>query len=112
MSFEVHTVEEADLVVIHLRGALDHEADGFPGEVSRASIFRQPIVVDLSGVTAVQSMGIGMLVEGYKAAQRASLRMVFVGARPQVSTVLVHTKLDTIFEILPTVDDATVVLRS
>ena len=112
MLFEVSAEEESDLIILRLRGPLDHEADEFPAEVRRAALSAKPIVVDLGEVTTVQSMGIGMLVEGFKVAQGAGRRIVFVGARPQVRAVLVHTKLDTVFEILPTVADAFALLRS
>lgn len=112
MPFQVQAEEESDLVILHLAGALDHEASEFPVEVERAASVGKAIVVDLGGVTSVQSMGIGMLVEGFKVAQGAGRRIVFVGARPQVRTVLIHTKLDTVLQVLPTVEDAYEALRS
>ncbi|MCA9755239.1 MAG: STAS domain-containing protein [Candidatus Eisenbacteria bacterium] len=111
MAFEVHVDEENDVIVLHLHGALDHEATEFPSEVRRAVLTGKPLVVDLSAIASVQSMGIGMLVEGFKAAKESGRRMVFVGARPQVRAVLNHTKLDTIFELIDSIDEAFDLLR-
>ena len=68
------------------------------------------VVVDLTEVRMASSMGIGMLVEAYKAAQISRIRLAFAGLRPQVRTVLAHTKLDTVFEIHARLEDATRVL--
>lgn len=110
--FQLQVEEAADYLVLHLRGALDHEADSFPPEVARAAMFDKPIIVDLSGVTSVQSMGIGMLVEGFKAARAGGRRIVFTGPRSQVRSVLEHTKLDTVLEIFPTLEDAVAALSA
>lgn len=104
--FEVIVEEEPAIVLLRLKGPLDHGAEDLPLEVGRAAQRGKPIVIDLGGIRSVQSIGIGMLVEAFKSAQAAGRKIVFAGVRPLVATVLSHTKLDTILEIYPTVESA------
>ncbi len=101
MALELIVHEEEAYVALELNGDLDTDAEKLPHEVARlAREHGTPVVIDLIGVRLTTSMGVGMLVEAYKAARRAGIRILFTGIQPQVRTVLAHTKLDTVFEIV------------
>lgn len=59
---------------------------------------RQEIVVDLSGVAAVDAAGVGALVS----LQAAGLYLTLTDPVPTVRELLSRTKLDSIFEIIET----------
>ena len=64
------------------------------------------IVVDLSGVTFVDSSGLGALVAGLKSARQASGDLRIAAPPEQTVAVLKLTSLDRVFRIYPTVEDA------
>src|SRR5262245_415012 len=64
------------------------------------------LVVDLSGVTAIDSAGIRSLVRGHTSAQRAGGSLRLAAARPAVSKVLEMSHLASVFESFETVDAA------
>ena len=69
------------------------------------------LVVDLGGVTAIDSAGIRALVRGHTSAQRAGGTLRLAAARPAVSKVLEVSHLANIFESYESVDAARVALR-
>src|SRR5262245_59172816 len=64
------------------------------------------LVIDLSGVSSIDSAGIRALVRGHTSAQRAGGRLRLAAARPAVSKVLEVSHLATIFESYDTVEAA------
>jgi anti-anti-sigma factor len=66
------------------------------------------LVVDLGGVTAIDSAGIRALVRGHTSAQRAGGNLRLAAARPAVSKVLELSHLANIFESYASVDAAQV----
>lgn len=64
------------------------------------------LVIDLSGVTAIDSAGIRALVRGHTSAQRAGGTLRLAAARPAVSKVLEVSHLSGIFETYETVEAA------
>ena len=64
------------------------------------------LVVDLSGVSFVDSAGLGALVGAVRRAQALGGRVVLASPRPGVSRVLHDTGFDRIAPVAPTLDDA------
>jgi len=68
---------------------------------------REPrIIVDLSGLTYVDSSGVGVILYIYTGAHRRGLSVYFTGVHGNVAKVIALTKLDEFLPILDTVDDA------
>ena len=67
---------------------------------------RARIVVDLSGVSFMDSSGLGALIGGLKSARQAAGDLRIAGAAEQVLAVLQLTNLDRILRPYPTVQDA------
>lgn len=65
-----------------------------------------PVVLDLSAVEYVPSLGLGSLVTLLRALRQQSRRFILVGLRPEVRGTLTVTRLDKLFEIQPTFEDA------
>ena len=65
------------------------------------------LVVDLSGVTFIDSMGLGALVSGLKRARAHDGDLRLAGATDHVAKVLAITRLDHAFVVADTVASAT-----
>lgn len=67
---------------------------------------RKKIVLDLHGVSYLDSTGIGELVGGYTSAQASGARIVMAQLPQKVQALLRITRLITVFEIHDTEDSA------
>lgn len=73
---------------------------------------RRAIVVDLSQVTFVASMGLRTLIMGAKTAASKKGKMVLFAPKPEVEQVLVSAGVDTLVPILHDLDAATAAVRA
>jgi anti-sigma B factor antagonist len=64
------------------------------------------VVVDMTGITLINSSGLGMLVGGLTTMRKAGGTMRFAGVPPNVMNLLEMTRLNTVFEIYPTLEEA------
>ena len=64
-------------------------------------------VIDLSDVAYLSSLGLGTLVSAHTKLRRVNGRLALVNPAPGVSEILKVTQLSEIFNIFPTVDEAT-----
>jgi len=63
VALDVSTTEHEQLVVVALAGEFDvYTVAAFRAELERVGHFARPIIVDLTGVTLLDSSGIGALV--------------------------------------------------
>lgn len=67
---------------------------------------RRKIIFDLSGVTHIDSTGIGRFIAAMNATMRAGGKLAIAGAGGQVREGFRLTRLDTIFPFFDTVDAA------
>lgn len=67
---------------------------------------RKSTLVDVSQVTFIASLGIGMLVSAAKALHRHGARMVLVGPKGLVLQTLESAGIDHVIAIAPTQDEA------
>ncbi len=67
---------------------------------------KKNIVVDLSGVKFMNSSGLGMLISGYTTIKNGNGKFAIAGATEKINSLLVVTKLITIFENFKTVNEA------
>jgi anti-sigma B factor antagonist len=94
-----------------VRDAADHWLVVLSGEVdlstspeARKAILdclaaRRPVLVDLSGVTYIDSSGIASLVEGYQNARSAGLKFCLVDVSEAAQSVLELARLNKVFPI-------------
>jgi anti-sigma B factor antagonist len=64
------------------------------------------IILDLSGVDFVDSSGLGAIVTCLKVLGRKG-DLVISGVKNDVMTMFVLTRMDRVFQMFPTIDDAT-----
>lgn len=68
------------------------------------------LVVDLSGVTFIDTSGLSVLISAYKQIRAGNGRMVLCGIPGNVRTLLELTRLNEIFELFASTDAAFAVL--
>src|SRR6476469_3396358 len=94
--------------VVPLRGEIDlHVSPGI--ELSLAGVTaKRPahIVVDLTEVTFVDSSGLAVLIHGMQDVQKYGGKFAIVGLQETVRPIFEIARLDQVFQIFPTVDDA------
>ncbi len=66
----------------------------------------QCICVDFSGVTYIDSSGIATFVEGLKAIRSSGSRLFFYGLPESIMEIFRFSRLDRVFEIFGTFEDA------
>jgi anti-sigma B factor antagonist len=67
---------------------------------------KKHVLVDLSGVSYIDSSGVASLVEGLQYAKSHKLRFGIVGASPTALKVLKLAKLDQVFKIYDSINEA------
>jgi anti-sigma B factor antagonist len=80
-------------------------------EVRRAMvpIFQQGVahvIVDLSGVSYMDSSGIATLIEGFQRSQQKGIRFTLAGMRPSVEAAFDLAHLKEVFEVVSGVETA------
>jgi anti-sigma B factor antagonist len=67
---------------------------------------KKNIIVDLGGVKFMNSTGLGMLISGYTSVKNGGGSLVLANATEKINSLLVITKLITIFDNYNSVDEA------
>jgi anti-sigma B factor antagonist len=75
------------------------------GEVQNAQPER--LVIDLSSVPYMDSSGVATLVEAMQIARRTGSKLVLAALQDKVRSIFEIARLDMVFSIVDTVDDAT-----
>ena len=104
---ETRTKDKAH--IIEVKG----EVDLYSSPMMREYIFKalkqqrpQTLIVDLSRVSYTDSSGIATLVEGLQLAQEYDSRFKLVGLSPTVLEVFQLVRLERVFDIYPTEEEA------
>jgi len=102
-------IEQHDgYVVVYLEDEVDMNTSPAARElILKALLQRQDLLIDLSGVTYIDSSGVANLVEGYKVAKQQSLYFGLVGVSSSAEKVLRLARLDQVFPIHRSIADWT-----
>ncbi len=103
-----------DVMVVHCHGRIVYrdEASALSRLVERVLRPACKLVLDLSGVSSMDSAGIGELVllHGWALERNANLKCA--GASPFVKNLLELTNLDSVIDLHPTLESAIAAFRS
>jgi len=101
-------MEELDgCVVVRAGGEIDtHTVHEFHETVTRATSLASRVVLDLAGVTFVDSSGLGALIVARNSAREGGGSMTLVSPPPVVRRLLGSTRLHDVFDIHDTLDEA------
>jgi len=101
MNLEVVELENG-ITKVTLSGRLDIEgALKIDAEFNRAVEGKKKILVDLSDVPFIASLGIRTLITGAKATANSGGKMVLLNPQPNVERVLRTSRVDTVIPIVP-----------
>ena len=102
-------VEELDgWAVVRAGGEIDtHTVHEFHETVTRAMSLSPRVVLDLAGVTFVDSSGLGALIVARNSAREGRGSLSLVSPPPVVRRLLGSTRLHDVFDIHDTLDEAT-----
>lgn len=64
------------------------------------------LILDLSNVRFIDSSGLGALLSGYKNASLRRAGFLLAGLQPRVHSMFELTRLERVFDIYPTIEDA------
>ncbi len=90
------------IVVCHGRIVFGEESNYLREKLKEILVSARQIVLDLSGVTYIDSGGLGTLVGVYSSARAAGADVKLTGLNQRIKDVLQITKLVTVFEVYDT----------
>ena len=109
MPFAYTQSEENGIAMFHLQGDIIDKAEAttFIEEINKIiATGKNKFILELSGVKYMNSSGLNILVNLLTKARNAGGDVVVCNLSKKVSDLLVITKLDSIFHILPTEQEA------
>ena len=107
VDFAVHSREVGAAAVITVSGELDiHTAPDLTEVLSPGIAAGQPVIVDLTDVTFMDSSGLSVFVTALKRAREAGTTLTLVVSEPRVMRVFSITGIDTLIDIHATLDSA------
>ena len=109
---QVLNVQSSDKAVVATLqcGELDHDnTQKFRDEASQltATPFGLPLVLDMSNVKFVASLGLGALIELSNTLRQQDRRLVLIGLNSKIRETIEMTALHNLFEIQDRIEDAT-----
>ena len=94
--------------VLPLEGEIDLHVSPEVAELLRTVAAERPkeVIVDLTKVTYLDSSGLAVLIEGMQNVQEYGGRFAVAGVQESVKHIFDIARLDQVFHIYPTVDEA------
>jgi anti-sigma B factor antagonist len=108
LKLSLETRNRGDVIIVHCQGRIvyRYEAAALSRVVGAALQHARKLVLDLSGVSSMDSAGIGELALLQSWAQGKNVTFKCAGANSLVTTLLELTNLDSVLEVHPSVDAA------
>jgi len=105
---DVHTERQRDATIVHLVGEVDLRTSPQLRGTFLDLLDQKPvrIILDLTGVSYIDSSGVGTVVELKRRALRNESKVVLVGLQPRVRSLFEITRLDKFFTVVNTIDEA------
>ncbi len=108
LKLSLETRNRSDVIIVHCQGRIVYrdEAAALSRVVREVLQQARKVVLDLSGVSSMDSAGIGELAFLQTWAQGKNVSLKCAGPNPLVRTLLDLTNLDSVLEVHPSVDAA------
>jgi anti-anti-sigma factor len=108
LKLSLETRNSGDVIIVHCQGRIVYRDEALAlsqlvGELLQCG---SKVVLDLSGVSSIDSAGLGELVLLHRRAQSQKAEMKYANPSPLVRDLLGLTNLDSVFEIHPSLYDA------
>jgi len=106
--FSIDVKRLNDTAVVRLAGSCTMTASGRLAEcmVTLASERLKLIVVDMGQLDFIESTGLGAIVAGYVRSRRHQGEVRLASPAPEIGHLLEVTRLNQLFRVLPSVDEA------
>jgi anti-sigma B factor antagonist len=108
LKLSLETLNFGDVVIVHCQGRIVYrdEAASLSRVVSEVLYHTDKLVLDLSGVSSMDSAGLGELALLYTRAQENNVNLKCAGPNMLVRTLLDLTNLDRVLEVHPSIEAA------
>lgn len=108
MKLDLETRTIGDITVLYCRGRFTYrdEATAFSQKIGGLLPHVRRVIVELSGLEAVDSAGLGELVVVHMWAKASGCSLKLAGADPRIRQLFELTNLLSVFDLHPTLDDA------
>jgi anti-sigma B factor antagonist len=108
LKLSLETRNRGDVVVVHCQGRIVYrdEAAALSNVVGEVLQYANKVVVDLSGVSSIDSAGIGELALLYTWSQEKNVSLKFAVANSLVRSLLDLTNLDRVLDVQTSVNAA------
>ena len=108
LKLSLETRQRGEVIIVHCQGRIVYrdEAAALSRVVGETLQSTQKLVLDLSGVSSMDSAGIGELALLQTWAQGKNVSLKCAGPNQLVTTLLELTNLDSVLEVHPSVDAA------
>jgi anti-sigma B factor antagonist len=108
LKLSVETRNQGDVIIVHCQGRIVYrdEAAALSRVVGEVLHQGSKLVLELSGVSSVDSAGIGELALLQTWAQDRKAELKCAGANTTVRTLLDLTNLNSVMDVYPTLDEA------
>jgi anti-sigma B factor antagonist len=108
LKLSLETRQRGDVVIVYCQGRIVYrdEAAALSRLVGEVLQNREKVILDLSGVSSIDSAGIGELVLLHTRAQAKNADLKCASPSPFVRDLLDLTRLDSLFEIHPSLNEA------
>jgi len=108
LKLSLETRNRGDVIIVHCQGRIVYRDEAaalsrFVGEILQSA---GKVVLELSGVSAMDSAGIGELAWLQSRAMALEVELKCAGANPLMCTLLELTNLDTVLDVHPSLDSA------
>ncbi len=109
MATKITTLNNLDIAIIEPRGSIIGGTETDELKVEARDLLEQgnrKLIIDLDGVTYINSTGIGALINIYTTYTKANGKIKLCNVGKSVQNVFVITKLTSVFDVTDTRDDA------
>jgi anti-anti-sigma factor len=108
LKLSLETRQRGDVVIVYCQGRIVYrdEAAALSRLVGEVLQNREKVILDLSGVSSIDSAGIGELVLLHTRAQAKNADLKCASPSPFVRDLLDRTHLNSFFEVHPSLDEA------
>ena len=108
LKFSLETRNRGNVLIVHCQGRIVYrdEANAFSRLVADLMRHARNVIIDFSGVTSMDSAGIGELVLLHTRAQALGARLKCARPSPFVHNLLDLTNLNSVLDIHPSLEEA------
>jgi len=104
---KMHSNDQGGVVTVSLTGEIDlQHSPNLRRQLMDLMFDRRDVLVELAGVSYIDSSGIACLVEAYQTARKNGTRFVLVAVSAPVMRVLQLARLDKVFALAETAEAA------